>query len=108
MRAAAGCAFSSAPAQADPEAASADLLQRSEGPEAFGAPDRQVGPVRLDRDPGFARGHRPLEGRDRPGAERDGQDAAAAVSPFRDVPMSVTLDDLTQLTEDVIPKVNAV
>jgi len=30
------------------------------------------------------------------------------VPPFRDVPKSVTLDDLKQLTEDVIPKVNAV
>ena len=40
--------------EAPPEAVPADLLQRAQGPEAFGEPHREVRPVGLDRHPGLA------------------------------------------------------
>ena len=50
--------------------APADLLQRAEGSEALGQPDRQVRPGRLDRDPGLARGAAAVARRDRARAGR--------------------------------------
>ena len=57
-------------AQAAAEARPADLLLRPQGPGPLGQAHREVRPAGLDRHPGLARGHRPLEGGDGAGAER--------------------------------------